>query len=566
MKNCALVIRVSEKRQGQKPDSSPESQRIQLERYISFRNSQVEESSDEKLVIFKEFRLVGVPGNESFDSSEFAELKHDIALGMVNIVMATGLDRFGRDVKKFLEFFEFLREHKVELVVTHYQIDTATPTGQLVITILMALAEMQREQLSKKITISRHIYTSEKKRKSGGSVPLGFDLDPEKTGFFKVNDAEAAIVRAAFELYPLYGNLRKTAKELNRRGFTTKESLNQKGELRGGKPFSSETVKYILQNMIYIGILEEHKSNKGKPDTDVPEDERYATYIPDNPDDWPKLIDEDVFRRVQTVLETQAPQNRKGSRKTYPYHLAGLVHCAVCGGLMKAEKGKDLHYYACTNNACDSRKVIARTFPRLKRNSIDACVLESAVQRLVQDIVLENPSEVAKLTRNVNQLLAGQAPKLKTECGSLNTKLERLRARKHGIQVALDESKGNQKQVVKLSKDLETVMDELEELEHLLAKKQQEIAVIEEAKVTEGAVRRALELLSKDRSLIPEEQVKELYKTFFAEIKVGLDEIEAHLQIETILHLARMRPDPSSFDWCQGWYARQELNPEPSGP
>ncbi|MDM7913052.1 MAG: recombinase family protein, partial [Methanotrichaceae archaeon] len=413
MKNCALVVRVSEKRQGEKPDSSPENQRIQLDRYIDFRNSQVDDDSNDRLVFFKEYRLLGIPGKESFDSAQFVELRNDISSGHVDIVMATGLDRFGRNVKKFLEFFEFIRDHKVELVVTHYQIDTATPTGQLVITILMALAEMQREQLSEKITTSRHILISEKKRKSGGSVPLGFELVPERPGYYQVNVDEALIVRLAFDIYLQCRNLRKTARELNERGYRTKETLNRQGDPRGGRLFSSETVKYILQNMVYIGILEEHKLNKGKPDDEVPVGERYATHIPDDPSAWPKLVDEGVFWDVQEILAREVPMNRLGARKTHPYHLSGLVYCAICGEAMKAEKGKDLHYYACTNKDCDSRRSIAQAFPRLRRNSIDAKVLESAVQRLVKDTVLVSPSEVARLTKAVNQLQAGQTPRLK---------------------------------------------------------------------------------------------------------------------------------------------------------
>jgi DNA invertase Pin-like site-specific DNA recombinase len=565
MKACALVVRVSDERQGDRPDTSPDNQLAQLNRYIAFRNGDIGDD-DKKLVFFKQYRLLGVSGRDSFDSPEFQELKADIVAGNVNIVMATGLDRFGRNVKKFLEFFEFVRDHDVDLVVTHYQIDTSTPTGQLVITILMALAEMQSQQLALKIGGSRHsLFLNGKK--SGGSIPLGYDRHPDKPGLYVINKIEAPIVRSAFDLYLQMKSLRKVARELNGRGFRTKQSTGRKGEIRGGKPFRADSVRYILENLIYKGILEEHKQNKGKPDAEVPSNIRYSTKIPTDPSEWPKIIEGKAFRRVQDLLAGQGKVNRTGSRRTYPYYLSGLVRCAVCGDIMEADKGKATHhYYACKNKDCPARRTVAETFPKLKRNTIEARTLEGSLQRLIKQKVLGNSSTVDELTKLVNQQLAGSVVGLKSECKTLQQSVSKLHQMKDGILLALPKAERNVSQSKQLNDNLGIVLDRITEVEQQISRREQEIAASDRKSVTKAAIIQALEWMTGSFEAVSEHQMRELYGLFFEQIRVGIEEIEASLQLESVLYLARKGPDPSSFDWCRGWYARQELNPQPTGP
>lgn len=233
MKNCALVVRVSDPRQSDEPDKGTKIQIDQLNRYIDFINATAEEKGEEKLNFFDTYELVGVSGRKSFDDKEFKRLHEDIRNGFVQVVMATGLDRFGRNVKKFLEFFEFIQEHDVDLVVTHYQIDTASPTGKLIITILMALAEMQSFQIGKKQLESRRERNA-KGIRAGGSIPLGYDYHPKKTGIYVINKKESQIVQLIFRLYREHLSPTKVAHILNGKGYRTKVRISQKGNRRGG--------------------------------------------------------------------------------------------------------------------------------------------------------------------------------------------------------------------------------------------------------------------------------------------------------------------------------------------
>ena len=561
MKMCAFVTRVSDERQGTDRGNSPENQRIQLERYLEFRNADAGDNPEGQLGMYKEYKLEGVSGEKSFDSPKFQELREDVLHGEIDVVIATGLDRFGRNVVKFLEFFLFLQQHKVDLVVTHYQIDTSTPTGQLVITILMALAEMQRLQYSEKMIHSRHTRLTQGLR-SGGTIPLGFDRHPTTPGLFVVNDLEATVVRLVFSLYLKLKSLSGVARELNKRGHRTKRVPCKKGGFRGDNKFAADKVRYILNNYIYIGLLEEHKANKGKPDSEVPKNHRYNRYVPENPDLWPKLIDKAVFEKAQLLLATHSRSNRFGTRKIYPYILSGLAVCAFCGNNLEAVKGGKHHYYACKNKECNGRELFAKKTVRLNRNAIDASALEEAVIKLVVETLADSPANITGITKACNKSLSVQISSLIDELKVLKDKRERSMSIREGLAISLAEKDIDSSYATKLTDKIRDTFIEETHIAKQIEELEQRIVCAKEKEISESVIKHSLGLISS----FTEEQQKDVLRMFISEVKVGLETVDVHLLLDQIMCLSRSGPNPHEFVWLMGWHARQDLNPEPSGP
>ena len=563
MKHAALIIRVSDARQ----ETSPENQRAQLKTYIDlFFNSGTDEN-DEKIIkvdVYKEYELFGVSGKDSFDSKEFIELEDDIRRGNINIVLATGLDRLGRNVVKFLQFFEFIRLYKVDLIVTQYQIDTTGPIGVLVITILMALAEMQREQYSLKQKGTQH-ERFKRGRRTGGTIPLGFDRHPTEPGLYIENKKESAIVRFLFNKFLELKNLSAVARKANERGFRSKVRVGKKGIL-GGKLFNGTTVRNIFENWIYVGQLEEHKKNKGKPDSEVPKDQRYSKHTPQNLDEWPHLVDDETFRAVQVLLSQREETGKPSSRRTYSYILSGIVQCALCDSQMVVEKGKEHRYYACQKKDCNGRKLIPKKYSRIKRNTINAPLLDNAVKRLIKDVILKSPEDIQEIARQANKYLNETIPLLTEQIRALKTRRESMLTERRGIYIALAGLEENPVASERLTRDLETISKDLQEVEQSISQITSERDQADQQKVTEAAIRRALEVFVMSLEGVPDETQKELILMFFETVRVGVEEIEAHLRLDEVLYLTRVGPDPGKFEWSKGWYARQDLNPEPSGP
>lgn len=62
-----------------------------------------------------------------------------------DIVIVTKLDRLARNTRHLLEIAEFLERKKVSLQIQNLGINTATPTGKLMLTMVGAIATFERE-------------------------------------------------------------------------------------------------------------------------------------------------------------------------------------------------------------------------------------------------------------------------------------------------------------------------------------------------------------------------------------------------------------------------------------
>ena len=64
-----------------------------------------------------------------------------------DILVVTKLDRIARSTKHLLEIAETLENKGVTFKVLNIQLDTSTPTGKLMLTMLGAIAQFEREMM-----------------------------------------------------------------------------------------------------------------------------------------------------------------------------------------------------------------------------------------------------------------------------------------------------------------------------------------------------------------------------------------------------------------------------------
>jgi DNA invertase Pin-like site-specific DNA recombinase len=62
-------------------------------------------------------------------------------------IVIQSLDRLGRSTKNLLELVDDLRERQISLMILNLGVDTGTAAGMLVLSVLAAIAEMERAQL-----------------------------------------------------------------------------------------------------------------------------------------------------------------------------------------------------------------------------------------------------------------------------------------------------------------------------------------------------------------------------------------------------------------------------------
>ena len=99
----------------------------------------------------------------SLDATErpgMAALLDAAEQGEIDAVIFAALDRLGRETTIVLEIVEQLDEYGVELVSCRESLDTSTPAGRFVLTMFAALAELEKDNIVKRLHRGRRAKVS----------------------------------------------------------------------------------------------------------------------------------------------------------------------------------------------------------------------------------------------------------------------------------------------------------------------------------------------------------------------------------------------------------------------
>src|SRR5438445_7200166 len=91
------------------------------------------------------YELPAVSGKHALQHPELLRLQGDIGSGRVNTVVCTELSRVSRNVVEFLQFVDVLNEHRCGFICLKQAVDTTDGMGRLLLTVLVALAQFERE-------------------------------------------------------------------------------------------------------------------------------------------------------------------------------------------------------------------------------------------------------------------------------------------------------------------------------------------------------------------------------------------------------------------------------------
>ena len=255
------------------------------------------------------------------DRPGLRQLLKDIEAGEINAVVVYKIDRLSRSIRDFGTLFDAFEKHNVSFVSVTQQIDTSTPTGRMVLNILMSFAQFEREMTIERVRDK----VAASKRKGiwmGGPTPFGYRIENHGLA---IMPERADTVRWIFSRYLQLGGTKQIADELNDRGDAPRPN---------GKRWTPRHVYTILGNPTYIGKL------------------RHGAEL--LPGRQPAIVDDDVFRKAQTLLKENAPVPESRRTKTQA-PLKSLLRCGECDcammPLFSTKKGKRYMYYRCGADA-----------------------------------------------------------------------------------------------------------------------------------------------------------------------------------------------------------------------
>jgi DNA invertase Pin-like site-specific DNA recombinase len=118
-----------------------------------------------------EFVDAGVSGRD-VDRPAFDRLVDAIRADHVDSVTVTKLDRLGRSARAILDFFNEADARHVRVVVADQAIDTSTPVGRMVRTVVAAMAELEADLIAERTREAMVAFkTGARKTRSG--LPVG---------------------------------------------------------------------------------------------------------------------------------------------------------------------------------------------------------------------------------------------------------------------------------------------------------------------------------------------------------------------------------------------------------
>jgi DNA invertase Pin-like site-specific DNA recombinase len=151
----ALYARVST------ADQSCESQLRDLRAYVAARGWQATEFVDQ-----------GVSGTKE-KRPALDRLLREVKARRIDVVVVAAFDRFGRSVRHLVETLELFRHLGVEFISLREQIDTGSPLGQAVFTIIAAIAQLERSLIVERVKAGLRRARADGKRL--GRPPLQVD-------------------------------------------------------------------------------------------------------------------------------------------------------------------------------------------------------------------------------------------------------------------------------------------------------------------------------------------------------------------------------------------------------
>ena len=248
----------------------------------------------------------------------FKEMITAALSGKFDVLVVHKLDRFSRNLRITLEYFDKLLKIGVTFVSINEQMDFTTPSGKVHLALLGAFAQYYSDNLSQETKKGWH-----ERRAQGlycGLLPFGA-MKGEDGVPIPNPDTHLGLVMA-FELAAQGKSDREVAVALNEKGYRT--AGNQ-----GNRPFSRDTVRDMLQNRFYLGKL------------------------PDGNNGWIKgkhqpFISEELFNMAQEQrAHKRRSKNGSVRTKARTYSLSGLIWCGLCkskAGIHQGHNGKPRVY------------------------------------------------------------------------------------------------------------------------------------------------------------------------------------------------------------------------------
>lgn len=184
---CYIYTRVSTSMQVD--GYSLDAQKDKLHKYADYQD----------MIIAGEYSDEGKSGKSVEGRPQFQQMLQDIESGKDNVdfVLVFKLSRFGRNAADVLTSLQRMQDFGVNLICVEGGIDSSEDAGKLMISVLSAVAEIERENILVQTMEGRKQKAREGKW-NGGFAPYGYHLI---NGELCIAEDEAEVIRVIYDKY-----------------------------------------------------------------------------------------------------------------------------------------------------------------------------------------------------------------------------------------------------------------------------------------------------------------------------------------------------------------------------
>ena len=491
---------------------SLDAQRARMKAYADFNDYE----------IVGEYEDAGKSGKSIEGRMQFRQMMEDVKSGKDNIsyVLVFKLSRFGRNAADVLSTLQVMQDFGVNLICVEDGIDSSKDAGKLMISVLSAVAEIERENIRVQ-TMEGRIQKAREGKWNGGFAPYGYQL---VNGKLEINEEEAVAIRTIYDQYvntDIGSN--GISKYLENHGIRKIQRQNGKNPL-----FDAHLVRLILKNPVYCGKIaygrrKTEKVHGTRNEYHLVEQENFL--LVDGLHE--AIIPEDVWNAAQAKLIAQAKKyehvNKGKNERTHL--LSGIVKCPICGAGMYGNKSikykkdgtkyKDFFYYGCKHRGmqrghkCDYRKQIREE------------LLDDAVAEVIVKLV-SNPHFAAMMQEKINMKVDTTA--IDQEITNYEKQLRQDYAIKSKLIEEIDNLNPDDRHYIRRKADLDDrlyrMYDKIEELESQLIDARAKKTSIEAEKITGDNIYKVLICFDKLYFAMNDVERRQLIEALIAEIQI----------------------------------------------
>jgi len=471
--------------------------------------------------VVRVYRLDAVSGKSVMGHAITGKMLSDLRSGEIQGLVFSKLARLARNTRELLEFADEFDKCGADLISLEECIDTSSPAGRVFFTMIAAMAQWEREEISSRVAASVPV-RAKMGRSTGGKPVYGYYW---MNGKMMPHPEEAPVRKLMYELYLEHRRKLKVTSILNERGYRT----------RGGKKWTYSSVGRLIQDPTAKGSRRANFTRQTEEGGWEYKSEEEWVSVPVEP-----IVSEHVWDECNRIMEEGRVEHGLHKRKgrTPKYLFSGLLFCGSCGNGVKMYPQTGTTKYRCFK--CENK---------IPKDDLEALFIEQ-----ISDFLLDD-SRVAEYLDRTTQEIDGKRSLVET----LKKEREKVERRANAlIELYQDSAIGKDE----FKSQYTPLEDRKQSIDGELPRLLQEILGMESHKITSNVLASDGAKLVEQWFVLSEPKRRELVENLVTKVVVDRCDVEFDLKYMPG-QFSKNQPQSHLFNYAKGYDASwQDPNEE----